>query len=349
MDLAQIPDKNKDRKPYRGRGTPGKTMEKSPLPEATTPSHGEEHGVANAWATRARRYRELARLRTRGNSTAAGKVAYAILLKGPSNSDELWKARDTWTATGSQAASPEEVKKWGLEAEKIVACERRRVAKARGDAFVKWAEEAWRTKPGNIYEWCKQEKPAPIVATKNLQGEWVLQANQVVGEATRKWSELWCGAQDRDVILSFDFVETLPELDPLQPRELWNIIRRIGTGKAVGMDAWGPAELKALPWQAIVELTNILNQIEKEGEWPEGLRGALVALLPKKDDTSPLSQRPISLLPFVYRIWAASRAHILKKWIADNGHSSAWGTGIGRGADTAAWMGAMEAEVAAAQ
>eukprot|EP00972_Heterocapsa_arctica_P090303 13321084-Heterocapsa_arctica.AAC.1 len=48
------------------------------------------------------------------------------------------------------------------------------------------------------------------------------------------------------------------------------------------MDAWGPAELKALPWQAIVELTDILNQIEKDGEWPEGLRGALVALLPNK-------------------------------------------------------------------
>eukprot|EP00972_Heterocapsa_arctica_P004410 655462-Heterocapsa_arctica.AAC.1 len=84
------------------------------------------------------------------------------------------------------------------------------------------------------------------------------------------------------------------------------------------MDAWGLAELKALPWEAIVELTAILNQIDREGVWLEGLRGALVALLPKKDDTSPLSQRLISLLPFVYRLWAAARAHILKKWLADN-------------------------------
>eukprot|EP00972_Heterocapsa_arctica_P058601 8641988-Heterocapsa_arctica.AAC.1 len=80
----------------------------------------------------------------------------------------------------------------------------------------------------------------------------------------------------------------------------------MGTGKAVGMDAWGPMELKALPWQAIVELTDVLNQIERESGWPEGLRGALVALLPKKDDSSPLAQRPISLLPFVYRLWAAA-------------------------------------------
>eukprot|EP00972_Heterocapsa_arctica_P026905 3959783-Heterocapsa_arctica.AAC.1 len=76
-------------------------------------------------------------------------------------------------------------------------------------------------------------------------------------------------------MLSVDFVETLPKLEPLQTHELWNIIRKIGIGKAVGMDAWGPAELKALPWEAINELTGILNQIEKDGEWPEGLRGAL--------------------------------------------------------------------------
>eukprot|EP00972_Heterocapsa_arctica_P026938 3963498-Heterocapsa_arctica.AAC.1 len=89
-------------------------------------------------------------------------------------------------------------------------------------------------------------------------------------------------------------------------------------------------ELKALPWQAIVELTDVLNQIEKESNWPMGLRGALVALLPKKDDSSPLAQRPISRLPFVYRLWAAARSHILKKWLADHGHVSAWGMGAGR-------------------
>eukprot|EP00972_Heterocapsa_arctica_P059452 8766265-Heterocapsa_arctica.AAC.1 len=100
-----------------------------------------------------------------------------------------------------------------------------------------------------MFEWCKQEKPAPIVATKTVDGEWLIQANQVVGEATKRWSELWTGSHSRDVTCSYDFVGTLPALKPLQPQELWDIIRRIGIGKAVGMDAWGPAELKALPWK----------------------------------------------------------------------------------------------------
>eukprot|EP00972_Heterocapsa_arctica_P100959 14881020-Heterocapsa_arctica.AAC.1 len=57
MDLAQIPDNNKESKPYRGRGKPGKSIRKCPLPAATTYLSGEEHGKANAWAIRARRYR----------------------------------------------------------------------------------------------------------------------------------------------------------------------------------------------------------------------------------------------------------------------------------------------------
>eukprot|EP00972_Heterocapsa_arctica_P063801 9413190-Heterocapsa_arctica.AAC.1 len=85
-------------------------------------------------------------------------------------------------------------------------------------------------------------------------------------------------------MLSYECVVTLHELKPLQPQELWEIIRRIGTGKAVGMDAWGPTELKALPLEVIVELIAVLNQIEGESSWPEGFRGALVALLPNKEN-----------------------------------------------------------------
>ena len=73
-----------------------------------------------------------------------------------------------------------------------------------------------------------------------------------------------------------------------------------------------------------------------------------MALLPKKGDHGPLAQRPISLLPMVYRLWAAARGAILKEWFVREGHASAWGQGKGKGADTAAWMAAAQAELAAA-
>ena len=40
---------------------------------------------------------------------------------------------------------------------------------------------------------------------------------------------------------------------------------------------------------------------------------------------------------------------MLKEWFAASGHESAWGQGLGKGADTAAWMGAVQAELARAK
>ena len=126
------------------------------------------------------------------------------------------------------------------------------------------------------------------------------------------------------------------------------MVRHIPRAKAQGLDAWSPDDFKALPREAFDDLAEVLTQVEAEGRWPEGLTGAIVALLPKKDDHEPLAQRPISLLPMVYKLWAAARGAILKEWFAREGHASAWGQSKGKGADTAAWMAAAQAELAAA-
>ena len=49
-----------------------------------------------------------------------------------------------------------------------------------------------------------------------------------------------------------------------------------------------------------------------------------------------------------YKPWAAARGAILKEWFAREGNASAWGQSKGKGADTAAWMAAAQAELAAA-
>ena len=140
----------------------------------------------------------------------------------------------------------------------------------------------------------------------------------------------------------------LPHMPSLTGDLLWDVVRHIPRAKAQGLDAWSPDGFKALPRAAFDDLAEVLTQVEAEGRWPEGLTGAIVALLPETDDHGPLAQRPISLLPMVYRLWAAARGAILKEWFAREGHASAWGQGKGKGADTAAWMAAAQAELAAA-
>eukprot|EP00972_Heterocapsa_arctica_P028706 4222790-Heterocapsa_arctica.AAC.1 len=91
------------------------------------------------------------------------------------------KSREPW-----RLPLTDDIRTWGKQAQEIADTERRRVAKERGKAFEKWTHEAWSTKPGTIFNWCEKELPAPIVATKNKTGEWLIQANQVVGEATER-------------------------------------------------------------------------------------------------------------------------------------------------------------------
>ena len=49
---------------------------------------------------------------------------------------------------------------------------------------------------------------------------------------------------------------------------------------------------------------------------PQGLLDAYIAMIPKNDgDSTPLGQRPLSVLPVVYRLWASLRLGHLREWV----------------------------------
>ena len=170
----------------------------------------------------------------------------------------------------------------------------------------------------------------------------------VVGHATDCWAAMWDPGEEAQEPIGLPFDE-LPGMPPLRRELLHQIATSIHVGKAGGLDGWAVGELRVLPVEAFRELAAVLTRVETEGTWPRGLSGAMVTLLPKKGDHGPMAQRPISLLPMIYRLWAAARAGMLKEWFAASGHESAWGQGLGKGADTAAWMGAVQAELARAK
>ena len=184
---------------------------------------------------------------------------------------------------------------------------------------------SWSKSPGKVYAWCRTERPAPILFTTDAQGDWLLEPNGVAQEAARQLGQLWRLPPHQELqALPF---EELPHMPPLTGDVFWDVVRRIPRAKTQGLDGWSPDDLEALPREAFDDLADVFTQVEAEGKWPEGLSGAIVALLPKKDDHGPPAQRPISLLPMVYRLWAAARGAILKEWFAREGHASAWGQG----------------------
>ena len=73
--------------------------------------------------------------------------------------------------------------------------------------------------------------------------------------------------------------------------------------------------MKVLPVSWYDELARILTFVEDFGIWPDGLLDACIAMIPKADgDATPLGQRPLCVLPVVYRVWASARMVQLEKW-----------------------------------
>ena len=108
----------------------------------------------------------------------------------------------------------------------------------------------------------------------------------------------------------------LPEVDvpPLTGDDLFQVVR-CKTASAGSLDGWGWRELKSLPVPWLDGLARIFAKVEELGVWPEGLLDAYIATIPKVvGDSTPLGQRPLSVLPVVYRIWASARMKQLEGW-----------------------------------
>ena len=117
---------------------------------------------------------------------------------------------------------------------------------------------------------------------------------------------------------------------------------------AGSLDAWGWRgwrELKVLPVSWYDELARILAKVEDFGIWPDGLLDAYIAMIPKTDgDATPLGQRPLSVLPVVYRIWASVRMGQLEDWFRSWVPDSVFSAGGGRSSVEAWYTTALDIE-----
>ena len=85
---------------------------------------------------------------------------------------------------------------------------------------------------------------------------------------------------------------------------------------AGGLDGWAWNEIEALPKPWFSRLAILLHMVDTTGIWPQGPLDAYIAMIPKADgDSTPLGQRPLSVLPVVYRLWASLGLGHLKDWV----------------------------------
>ena len=94
----------------------------------------------------------------------------------------------------------------------------------------------------------------------------------------------------------------LPDLPRIAGQDLQEVA---GAKKSTagGLDGWAWNEIKALPLPWFSGLAILLDLVGSTGTWPQGLLDAYIATIPKADgDSTPLGQRPLSVLPVMYRV-----------------------------------------------
>ena len=166
------------------------------------------------------------------------------------------------------------------------------------------------------YKWLRPDlvPPSPFLqcdAHLTPSGSGVLADPARIDEEFRKaWLPYFCRSGQRETSLeefSFEvagWLPVLPEVDlpRLTGQMLYDVVHR-KSATAGSLDGWGWKELKVLPVSWFDELARILTLVEDNGVWPDGLLDAYIAMIPKTDgDATPLGQRPLSVLPVVYRI-----------------------------------------------
>ena len=170
-------------------------------------------------------------------------------------------------------------------------------------------------------------------------GSGVLADSAKTDEEFRKaWLPYFCRSGQRETSLDEFNVESggwLPHLEEvslptLTGDMLFEVVKR-KSATAGSLDGWGWRELKVLPVAWYDGLARILTKVEELGVWPDGLLDAYIAMIPKVDgDATPLGQRPLSVLPVVYCVWASAWMLQLEPWFRSWVPSCVFSAGGGR-------------------
>ena len=232
------------------------------------------------------------------------------------------------------------------------------VVHRRDEAFRGWRNWIREDPLLHPYKWLRPDLVPPasfLQCEPHLSpgGSGVLSDPSRIDEEFRKaWLLYFCRSGQREASLEeFDsevegWLPLLPEvsLPCLTGQMLADVVQSKGA-TAGSLDGWGWRELKVLPVSWYDGLARILTTVEDTGVWPDGLLDAYIAMIPKTDgDATPLGQRPLSVLPVVYRIWASTRMGQLGEWFRSWVPDSVFSAGGCRGSVEAWYTSSLDIE-----
>ena len=192
--------------------------------------------------------------------------------------------------------------------------------------WVNWLREDLSSRPYDV--WLRNDfLPLSlflIVKDPQTRSSRILVESHLVDAEFRKaWMPFFCRS-GHPVVTPDQFLDFVGHLLPQEPyldlpritgRDLQEVARA-KKSTAGGLDGWAWNEIKALPLPWFSGLATLLELVETSGIWPQGLLDAYIAMIPKVDgDSTPLGQRPLSVLLVENRLWASLRLGHLREWV----------------------------------
>ena len=183
----------------------------------------------------------------------------------------------------------------------------------------------WREKPGVVHHWLQ----APSVAWGTFpvldgQGMQCVTASEVDQAVRGFWVDgvlrraAGVDGQARWVqFMESEFAEFIPRVQwPYRPWTADRVREAVGAMResaAPGLPGVPLGVWKALPDVWAGAIARLFNMAEEEGCWPDAWAEAYVVMIPKSaGGTRPQDQRPITVLPLLWRLWGKG---VARDWV----------------------------------
>ena len=210
-------------------------------------------------------------------------------------------------------------------------------------------QKAWTQEAGIVFSYLADRFCAPTTFMRREDGSFtacpkeadeLLRSDTAWGGYFRKYATTPEPRWDTFRQRYSDFLPDPAEMEckTITAEDVGTALAKMSTSTSPGLHGWRVHELRQLPGDLLKLFAEVFNEVERSGEWPEQLMHAMICLIPKPGSSGePLSQRPISITPVLYRVWAAIRVKPALKWLESIAPEDLHGCRPGHGAEDLIW------------
>ena len=196
------------------------------------------------------------------------------------------------------------------------------IQRQRRVAWRSWTQDTWALNSKKIYQLVKGKFVEPFTCLYH-EGTFITDRADIDLALQQAWNPIFAKYTDgenkaQEYRTSF-YPTDSPHLpynfpDPTLEDIQYVVSKKLKKDTATGLDGWRPSEFKQLPTCLLLALLDIYKLCESSGCFPSSSYYSYTTLIPKGSSRTPLSLRPITVLPVPYRVYASLRCQTLLKW-----------------------------------